>query len=155
MRALSFIALLAFAAACPAAPQLGDKPAKWEYAQVTFRNIPARPAGIDGDGNQVEAVPASMSIRWISVDGEVEVKSWADLAEKLKAAKFKKDGSAELQRIQLLNHLGGEGWELMDQSASTTSTSTGFLGPAGPGGRGPATRTTTTSGTWMLKRRVP
>src|SRR4051794_12302639 len=96
-----------------AAPALGDKPPKWEYAELTYRNLPGRPARSDTDGNEVPAVPASVSIHWISGAGEVEVKGWDELADKLKAPAFKK-GSFAYQKIQILNYLGNEGWELME-----------------------------------------
>lgn len=149
--------LLAVAATSNAAPNLNDKQ-KWEYAELTFRNLPGRPAGTDADGKEIPAIPASVSIRWISGTGEVEVKGWDELAEKLKAPALKR-GSAAYQKIQILNHLGSEGWELMEQQ--TTGSATAFAD--GPGGRrgpgaadfGPGFRTTSATSTWLLKRRVP
>lgn len=147
------------AAAASAAPALGDKPPKWEYAELTFRNIPARPGGVDADGKEVSGTPASVSIRWISGVGEVDVKSWDELAEKLKAPTLKK-GSAAYQKIQILNYLGGEGWELMEQQTAGPAAAL-FDGPGGRGlGRGtgaadlPGFRATSATGTWVLKRRV-
>src|SRR4051812_45034628 len=113
MRPVALLCLLSLAALSPAAPQLGDKPPRWEYAELAFRTIPARAGGVDANDNEVPGTPATMSIRWITAAGEVEVKSWEALADKLKATGFKKDGSADLQRVQVLNALGAEGWELM------------------------------------------
>ena len=98
-----------------------------------------------------------MSIRWITGAGEVDVKGWGELAEKLKAPGLKK-GSAAYLKIQILNYLGGEGWELMEQ---TGGSSAGFV--SGPGGRargaigerGPGFGFSSASSTWLLKRRVP
>jgi len=149
MRFLPLVALFLTTAAVTAAPALAEKP-KWEYAEVTFRTVPARPGGVDADGNQVAATPSSMTIRWLSVAGEVEAKSWAELAEKLKATTFKKDGSLPLQKLQILNAFGADGWELMDQQTGTTTTA--FGGP-GSGERG--TRTSTATGSWLFKRRMP
>jgi hypothetical protein len=84
-----------------------DKP-KWEYAELAYRAIPARPAGKDAEGNDVPAVPAGVAIRWTTGAGEVNVKSWGELAEKLKAT-IKKDDSVSLQKIQALNLLGDDG----------------------------------------------
>jgi hypothetical protein len=149
--------LVILAAVATAAPALGDQPPKWEYAELTYRNVPGRPALIDGDGKEVPATPASVTIRWISGAGEVEVKGWDELADKLKAPAPKK-GSAAYLKIQVLNSLGADGWELMEQSG--TSPSSPFSdaparGDRGPGAdRGPGFRSTATS-TWLLKRRVP
>ena len=151
MRTLSLIALLLLAAFSPAAPALGDKP-RWEYAELTYRTTPGRPAGVDADGNAVPAVPSSIVIRWISGAGEIEAKGWGDLAQKLKVAGFKLEGSAAFQKIQLLNYLGGEGWELMDHGSTT---STPMLGGRGPAERPAGLGSTSPSGTWMMKRRAP
>jgi len=90
------------------------------------------------------------------------VKSWDELAEKLKLIGFKADGSPALQKIRMLNALGGEGWELMEQqqSASSAFTQAELRGDRGPGakGREPGDRggfTTTSTSSWLLKRRVP
>jgi hypothetical protein len=144
-----------------AAPALGDKP-KWEYAELTFRNIPGRPAGVDADGNEVPATPATMAILLTTGEGQVEAKGWFDLAEKLKVKGIKKDSPVALQKIQLLNYLGGEGWEVMDQQVGTSVTQTaaglgGGRGGAGGGGLGGGTRTTVSStgaATMLLKRRA-
>jgi len=150
--------LVILAAAATAAPALGDKPAKWEYAELTYRTLPGRPALVDANGKEVPATPASVSIRWISGAGEVEVKGWDELADKLKAPAIKK-GSAAYLKIQVLNFLGGEGWELLEQTG--TSPSSPFSdaparGDRGPGAadRGPGFRSSATT-TWVLKRRVP
>jgi hypothetical protein len=149
--------LVILAAVATAAPALGDKPPRWEYAELTYRNIPARPAGVIADGKEVPAVPASVSIRWISGAGEVEVKGWDELADKLKAPAIKK-GSAAYLKIQVLNFLGADGWELMEQTGASPSAPL-FDAPArgdrGPGAdRGSGFRSSPTT-TWLMKRRVP
>jgi len=160
MRTLLLSSILALipVAVATAAPALGDKPPKWEYAELTYRTLPGRPGGVDADGKEVPATPASVSIRWISGAGEVDVKGWDELADKLKAPSLKK-GSAAYLKIQVLNFLGTDGWELMEQTG--TSPSSPFSdaparGDRGPGAadRGPGFRSTATS-TWLLKRRVP
>lgn len=150
--------LLAVAVTGNAAPNLSDKQ-KWEYAELTFRNLPGRPAGTDADGKEIPATPASVSIRWINPTGEVEVKGWDELADKLKAPPLKK-GTVAYQKIQILNYLGSEGWELMEQQ--TTGSAAALLDGPGPRGRGPGAfetgpgfRTASATGTWLLKRRVP
>src|SRR4051812_14436672 len=155
---LSSILVLIPATVATAAPALGDKPPKWEYAELTYRTVPGRPGGVDADGKEVPATPASVSIRWISGAGEVDVKGWDELADKLKAPSLKK-GSAAYLKIQVLNFLGTDGWELMEQTG--TSPSSPFSdaparGDRGPGAadRGPGYRSSA-SITWLLKRRVP
>jgi hypothetical protein len=158
MRPLTISGLLFAAALGTAAPALGEKPARWEYAELTFRTTPARPAGVDGDGNEVAAVPAAMTIRWINKDGEIEVKGWVELAEKLKAPGYKKDGSVAFQKIQFLNYLGSEGWELMEHAGSTTAnpfTAAGALGGARGVGGDRTGRSPISPTTWMLKRKLP
>jgi hypothetical protein len=155
MRILSLTTLLLLAATVPAAPALGDRPPKWEYAELNYRINPGRPALKDGDGNEVPAVPASVSIRWVTANGELEAKSWDELAEKLKFKSLKK-GSAGFLKIQMLNYFGSEGWELMEQqgTAPTSAASRGFDRGDGFGERG-APRGPSSSQTWLLKRRVP
>jgi hypothetical protein len=151
MRTLSLTALLLLAALSSAAPVLGDKPPKWEYAELSYRTLPGRAAGVDGDRNPVAAVPSAVTVRWISGAGEVEAKGWVELAEKLKALSFKKEGSAAFLKIQFLNYLGSEGWELMEQPSSNTITQAA----GGFGERGTTVRSSSGSSTWMLKRRLP
>ena len=98
------------------------------------------PRGRGADGNEVPPEPPTVTVRWISAAGEVEVKGWSELADKLKAPALKK-GTAAYEKIQVLNFLGGEGWELMEQSGpATTAARASGLG---------------SSGTWMFKRRLP
>jgi hypothetical protein len=149
MRILSLTALFLMAALCSAAPALAEKPPRWEYAELIFRTIPARAGGVGADGVEVPATPASVAIRWITGSGEVEGKGWADLAEKLKASGFKKEGTAAFHKIQILNHLGSDGWELMEQQGATGTMSGAVFGPDG------RRATTTAASTWLLKRRVP
>jgi hypothetical protein len=147
--ALSSITLLSLpAAAAPAPP---DKPPRWEYAELSYRAVPGRPGGVAADGTEVPATPSSVTVHWITKDGEAEAKDWAELAEKLKAKGFKKEGSATYQKIQMLNVLGEEGWELMDQGGSAASLSAAL---ADRGTRGGGFRVSSSS-TWLLKRRVP
>jgi hypothetical protein len=127
-----------------AAPQLPEKP-RWEYAELSYRA--GRPGGRGPDETEVPAL-ASV-IRWTTGEGEIEAKSWTELGEKLKAPPFKKDASVTLQRIQLLNHLGGEGWEMVGQQGTTTAAS---FAPRADGGR--PSQTLTGSGTWTFKRRA-
>jgi hypothetical protein len=161
---VSAMLLLGLSSAGSAAPALGDKPPKWEYAELTFRTMPGRSAGTDDDGKEIPAVPASVSINWVTGAGEVEVKGWHELAEKLRATGFKK-GSASFQRIQILNYLGADGWELMEQETTTTvNAGRGGLAGAPGGGAGgsrggaggvPAVSVSPGPSTWLLKRRVP
>jgi hypothetical protein len=160
MRNLLVFSIVALISVTPAwsAPALGDKP-KWEYAELYYRAIPGRPGGVDADGNEVPAVPASAAIRLTTSAGDIEAKSWFELAEKLKAAGVKKDSSAALQKIQILNFLGADGWEVIDQQVESITRAVGGFAGGGPGGGGGGGRITTTSQaggtTWLLKRRVP
>jgi hypothetical protein len=133
--------VLGLAASGLAAPGLPDRPPKWEYAELTYRSV-TRPGGRGADGDPVALAPPTITIRWITAAGELEVKGWDELATKLKATGFKKDTSASHQKIQVLNFLGSEGWELMEL-AGTAATA-----PARGTGLG-------NSGAWMFKRPLP
>jgi hypothetical protein len=132
-----------------AAPAPGDKP-KWEYAELQIRNV-RTPA--EGD----EPARTNQQIRWTTGGDEVEVKSMAELAEKLKLTTIKKEASANAQRLHLLNLLGSEGWELISVGGGTNA----FQGPGGAGGAGGAggpgggrSAAGTPSSTMLFKRRV-
>jgi len=155
MRLLSLSSLLVLVGFISAAPALAEKPPRWEYGELSYRTVPGRPAGVDPDGNQIAAVPSSAVVKWISGAGEVEAKSWAELAEKLKALGSKKDGSAVFQKIQFLNHLGSEGWEIMEQGSNTTTTQTAGGFGRDPAGKGFGLGSLSSSNTWMMKRRLP
>lgn len=143
---LSFLAVFSLPAV--SAPTLPDKPPKWEYAELTSRVTPGRPARFDPDGVQIEAVPATVTLRWITNEGEIDAKGWDELADKLKIKGFKKEGSTALQKIRMLNLLGGEGWELLEQTS--TSPATSFTDRGSKSGF-----SSTANTTWLLKRRVP
>lgn len=137
MRSLSLAALtalLVIAAGTHAQPP--EKQAKWEYAELYFRSI-SRPAA-EGE----ERPAPSVTIRWTTGKNETTVNGWAEFAEKIKATGFKKDGSPSLQRLQILNHLGSEGWEVID---TTQNSTTGAKGAAG----------LPVSNTLLFKRRAP
>lgn len=121
MRKFIVLVVCSFTLTQPAIAQ--EKPVKWEYAELMYRGSPGRPAGKDADGNPVEAVASTMSIRWTSKVGEFSVKGWDEMAEKLKIA-FKKEGTAASQKLQMLNALGAEGWELASQHVGTAGAST-------------------------------
>ena len=95
LRTLSLVAVILLAAYSAAAPALAPRPPRWEYAELMYRSSSARPAGVGPDGT----VAAAVAIHWISGAGEIEVKGWSDLAEKLKATGFKKEGSPTFQKI--------------------------------------------------------
>jgi hypothetical protein len=93
-------ALIALAAlALPLAPRaVADEPKKaevrWEYATIVT-------------GGRV-------NVRLTTGAEEVEAESWANLAEKLKLTP---KGTA--YQVAVLDHLGGQGWELVSHAAST------------------------------------
>lgn len=125
-----------------------EKPVKWEYAELVFRNNPvARPGAKDADNKDAKDQPPAapgLTIRWTGPAGEFNAKGWGELAENLKLP-FKAEGTATSQRIQMLNLLGAEGWELIERQATGTFTS--------PDGSAPA-RGFGTGTTWLFKRRA-
>jgi hypothetical protein len=123
--------LLAFAPTATTAPALGDKPHRYEYAELTLDRVLERPAQFGGGpggpgGGQVAGQaggPAggrgmgrvSTTIRWTTWDEEIEVKQWSDLADKLKAPTPKKEVPASSHKLRVLNRLSELGWELLDR----------------------------------------
>ena len=67
---------LATSGQAPTGPQ--DRPAKWQYAELSYRRIPAQSGGRTADGAEVPPRPAAEAIRWVTADGEVEATGSAD-----------------------------------------------------------------------------
>jgi hypothetical protein len=143
MRQMTLSSLVLLLAAGLAPGQ--DRPARWEYAELTARTTPARPGGTARDGAEVPILPAATTVRWTTGDAEVKAQGWDELAAKLNAP-GKKDVTSH--RLRVLNALGAEGWELVSQQAGTAAP----FQPADPvaGGFGPRATTTTL----LFKRRV-
>jgi hypothetical protein len=114
MRTLVVLAAF-FALVQPVTAQEKAAPVKWEYAELVYRDT----SGRGKDGNQA----LTMTIRWTSGAGEFSVNGWEELAGKLKT-KFKKEETASSQKVQMLNSLGAEGWELVSQNVGTTMATT-------------------------------
>jgi hypothetical protein len=124
--------LLIFASHARTAPALGDKPVKYEYAELTFARAPSLPArGKGGLGGGPVAVP----VRWTTGDEEIEVEEWSELADKLKAPTPKKESPQGVHKIRVLNTLSADGWEMMDQPLTDTRLA-GVMG-------------------WSFRRRLP
>lgn len=115
----------------PAAPAIGDRPVKFEYAELVYSDrfvAPApQPGAFPGPGVR------QVTVVWSTSQDEVEAKSWDDLADKLKAPAPKKPGSETVQRLRVFDRLGAEGWEVSEHVQK------GINGPV----------------TWAFKRRVP
>ena len=124
---LASASLLCQAASGQAAPGLPDKLAKWQYAELSYLYIPAQPGGTAADGTVVPGKPAAEVVRWVTAEGEVEARGWGDLAERLTARGSKWDGSAAYQRVQMLNHLGSQGWELVSFHQTPVLTGEGLV----------------------------
>jgi hypothetical protein len=62
------------------------------------------------------------TVRWITAAGEVEATSWEELAEKLKLPPARSGViTPAAHRLRVLNHLGGQGWELVSGGTAATS----------------------------------
>jgi hypothetical protein len=127
------LTLLTFAPTATTAPALGDKPPRYEYAELTFGRVLPRQAqfggggpgggqfgGQPGPGGRGGGGPAQVSatIKWTTGEEEIEVEKWSDLADKLKAPAPKKDSPQGVHKLRVLNKLSADGWEMMDQSLS-------------------------------------
>jgi hypothetical protein len=130
------------AAPAPAAPV-----EKWEYAEIVASSSILRGnfnrggfggrggrggglpgAGGPGGGAAQPGVPVQprvrvATIRWITAAGEVEATSWQELAEKLKLPPARSGVvTAAGHRLRVLNHLGGQGWEMVGGSGTAIWT---------------------------------
>jgi hypothetical protein len=119
------------------APALGDKPPRWEYAELHVqRSIVMRPAvpALPGAGGAAAnpAPPPTVTVRWATGDEEVQAESWEQLAEKFKAPAAKKDGTPTVHKLRVFNRLGADGWEVVEHTGTD-----GTVGTA----------------TWLFKRR--
>src|SRR5215210_5910236 len=88
----------------PAAPALGDRPARHEFAELKYERarvaapVPAQPGA--------PPAGARYTIRWITADEETEATGWDDLAQRLKAPAPKKEGASPIQhKLRVLNQL--------------------------------------------------
>jgi hypothetical protein len=118
-----------------AAPQLSEKPVKWEYCELRAnRGFVAGPAvAIQPGGAAPRPVPKT-SVRLTTTEEEIECNDWAELADKLKAPAAKNADSPAMQKLRVLNRLGSDGWEIVEHVGTD-----GLAGTA----------------SWILKRRVP
>jgi hypothetical protein len=123
MRALSALVLLVVASTGQAQPPgknplgQGSPPEKvrWEYAELFVRTIPA----FQKDGDERPKAPTT-TVKWTTDKEEATFTSYADFAGKVKMDGFKVDASPSHQRVQILNHLGHEGWELVESGSMTS-----------------------------------
>ena len=105
-------AAVALAASAAPRPQAAAQPAakaveKWEYGSLS--------------------VASKRRLSWTSASEEVQGEDWAELGAQLKV-KFKGGESVTQTRIAVLNHLGGQSWELVSHAIrSTEKTSAGTI----------------------------
>jgi hypothetical protein len=137
------LALFTFISPGRTAPALGDKPVRYEYAELQYArtlegpgaqwgggNMPAQLGGRGPGGGGVPAFapaqPATLktAIRWTTAEEQVEVKEWEELADKLKAPAPKKESPATVHKLRVLNRLSDLGWEVMDRGLLDTSPGT-------------------------------
>jgi hypothetical protein len=129
------IAALAGGSSGSAAPALGDKPGKWEYAELHVQRTVNAIRILPAPGVAPAApAPVNLTIRWATLDEEVTAESWEQLAEKLKAPPAKKDGGPNVHKLRVLNRLGADGWEMAEHTGTDGLTSTA---------------------NWVFKRRLP
>ena len=113
-----------------AAPALGEKAARWEYAELhvqrsvnAIRILPAPGAA------PAAPAPVNLTFRWSTADEEITAESWEQLAEKLKASPSRKEGTPNVHKMRVLNRLGADGWERAEHTGTdgTTSTANGVF----------------------------
>jgi hypothetical protein len=131
-----FVAVAVVWGSSDGAPALGDKPLRWEYAELHVqRSVAVRPLPIAPGGAAANPLPApTVTVRWATGEEEVQAENWEQLADKLKAPAAKKEGTATVHKLRVFNRLGADGWEVVEHTGTD-----GTVGTA----------------TWLLKRRVP
>jgi hypothetical protein len=130
MRTLSLTVLLLLAALSPAAPALAEKPVRYEYAELRYSRYSQAQPGMPGAPPQVVT---KIDIRWATGDEEIQAESWDDLARKLKAAEPKREATATVHKMRVLNRLSADGWEIVERPVLEA------------GG----------TGTWQYRRKLP
>jgi hypothetical protein len=119
-----------------AAPALGEKVQRWEYAELHVQR-PVAPLRLAPGGAVANPPPApapALTLRWSTGDEEIQADSWEQLAEKLKAPASKKEPTPTVHKLRVLNRLGADGWEIAEHTGTD-----GTVGTA----------------TWVFKRRIP
>jgi hypothetical protein len=97
-----------------AAPAPGDKPVRYEYAELRWTRyyIPAPAA----PGQKAPLAPNPLiAVRWTTATEELELKGWEELADRLKAPAPKKESPPTVHKLRVLNVLSADGWELLDK----------------------------------------
>ena len=129
------LAALVGGSSASAAPALGDKPAKWEYAELHVQRSLNAVRILPAPGVAPAApAPVNLTIRWATLDEEVTAESWEQLADKLKAPAPKKEATPNAHKLRVLNRLGADGWEMAEHTGTD-----GLTGTAN----------------WVFKRRLP
>ena len=109
-----------------AAPALGEKAARWEYAELHVQRaaVVIRPLPIAPGGAAAAPAQVNLTIRWSTLDEEITAESWEQLAEKLKAPASKKEGGPNVHKLRVLNRLGADGWEMAEHTGTDGTTGT-------------------------------
>lgn len=98
--ALSLLAAVAIGQFSPGLPRATGEQAKaapkWEYAMLQVGNQPV----------------------WITAEGSLYARDWADLAGRLKVPNKPKDANGEVAKVIVLNYLASQGWELVTHAVS-------------------------------------
>jgi len=120
------LALVTFVPRGTTAPALGDKPVRYEYAELSYgRILPDQPqfGGGGRGGGQFGGQPGgggpggrvTTTIKWTTGEEEVEVQEWSQLGDKLKAPAPKKENPQAVHKLRVLNKLSADGWEMLDR----------------------------------------
>jgi len=109
-----FAAVMLGSQAAFAAPAPGDKPVRYDHAELRWTRyyIPAPAA----PGQKAPLAPNPIiSVRWTTAAEEVDTKGWEELANQLKAPAPKKESPATVHKLRVMNALSADGWELLDR----------------------------------------
>jgi hypothetical protein len=127
------------------APALGEKPVKYEYAELRYTRgfvgqmgkgmagmgaggggLAPGPVAAGGGGGPPQAAAVQSSVHWTTAQEDVVTKEWEELADKLEAPSPKKDSPVTVHKLRVLNALSAEGWELLDKASGDGNSTWSF-----------------------------
>jgi hypothetical protein len=114
---LAFVVAIAITTTGQTAPALGDRPTKWEYAELTWQYTRLLPPKGQAGGVGADSV----TVKWITADQTIEAKGWDEIGDKIKVPTIKDEAPAAQRKMRMLNRLGSDGWEMVDHRSTSNN----------------------------------